>query len=67
MAESLAWHRLLVSNCCQHLMTALRFGAERLLCGAGMLQVPCRANDTQQWEGLYYPVSALPYACAVMA
>ncbi len=24
---------------------------------AGMIQVPCMADNTQQWEGLYYPVS----------
>ena len=29
---------------------------------AGMTQVPC-TNDTQLWEGLYYPVSTSPHAC----
>ena len=28
--------------------------------GAGKLKVPCRENNTQQWEGLYYPVSHYP-------
>ncbi len=27
------------------------------LVDAGMIQVPCTAGNTQQWEGLYYPVS----------
>jgi len=30
------------------------------LAAAGMIQVPCTADNTQQWEGLYYPVSFCP-------
>lgn len=38
------------------------FHADHAVLFAGMLQVPCRANNTQQWEGLYYPVRLLTHS-----
>jgi hypothetical protein len=45
------WYRL-DSN-----QTLLTLCQSMALVAAGMIQVPCTADNTQQWEGLYYPVS----------